>query len=212
MPKKESGIQRQIQKKLTRKRLIETALEVFARQGFTATRTADIAKAAQVSHGTVFAHFPTLETLLDAVIEEFGTRVSFRLHELAGGDNSLRDVLAAHIRGLREFEAFYTRLVIEGRLLPDSARNILIIIQSAISFHICRTAEREMQKGAIEPYPLHLLFNTWLGLIHYYLANDDLFAPGESVLERYGEELLEHYMYLISNKGVTKLSVKGEIS
>ncbi len=192
--------QRQIQKEQTRKHLIEAALEQFAKQGLTTTRTADIAKAANVSHGTVFVHFPTQEVLLNAVIEEFGVRVSRRLHELAICNRSLRDVLEAHLRGLMEFEAFYTRLVVEGRLLPESARNVFTVIQSSISFHLGQAAEQEIRKGIIAPYPIHLLFNTWVGLIHYYLANNDLFAPGESVLARYRQELLAHYIHLISAK------------
>jgi len=203
----ESGVnemaktQRQMQKERTRKHLIETAFRQFAQKGLTTTRTADIAKAAKVSHGTVFAHFSTQEELLNTVIEEFGVRVSLRLHELAAGNGSLRDVLAAHLRGLTEFEAFYTRLVIEGRLLPENARNTFTMIQSSISFHISQAAEREMKEGNMDRYPVHLLFNTWIGLIHYYLANNDLFAaPGESVLERHGQELLEHYMKLIAPK------------
>lgn len=196
----ESKTQRQMQKEQTRKHLIETAFQQFAQQGFATTRTADIAKAANVSHGTVFAHFSTQEALLNAVIEEFGARISQRLHELAACSSAVRDVLAAHLKGLTEFEAFYTRLVVEVRLLPESARNTFIIIQSAISFHLSQAAEKEMKEGTIGPQPIHLFFNTWVGLIHYYLANNDLFAPGESVLERYGQELLEHYMDLITLK------------
>lgn len=192
--------QRQLQKEQTRQHLLETALEQFARHGLTTTRTADIAKAAQVSHGTVFAHFSTQEALLNAAIEEFGARVALRLHELVAGNSGLREVLAAHLQGLTEFEAFYIRLVTEGRLLPESARNTLLIIQSALSFHLSQAAEREMNAGTIGRYPLHLLFNTWMGLIHYYLANNDLFAPGESVLACYGQELLEHFMSLLALK------------
>ena len=191
---------RQIQKNQTRNLLIETAFLVYAQQGITATTTVDIAKAAKVSHGTVFAHFSTQETLLNAVIEEFGARVTLRLHELVAGNEDLRGVLAAHLMALTEFEGFYTRLVIEGRLLPESARNVFVIIQSSISFHISQAVEREITAGNIIPCPVYLLFNTWIGLIHYYLTNSDLFAPGESVLERYGQELLEHYLRLIAAK------------
>ncbi len=199
MPQRKT--QRQINKEQTRKHIIEAALEQFALYGLTAVRTSDIAKAAGVAHGTVFAHFSTQEELLGAVIEEFGTRVCFRLHELASRSKSLREVLEAHLKGLEEFEAFYGRLVIEIRLLPESARNVFIAIQSSISFHISQAAEREMKEGTIYVHPVHMLFNTWIGLIHYYLANDDIFAPGQSVLGRYGSELLEHYMNLISLKG-----------
>jgi len=192
--------QRQIQKDQTRKHLIETAFKQYAQHGIINTRTVDIANAANVSHGTVFVHFSTQEELLNAVIEEFGERISTRLHELVTCNTTLRDVLKAHLKGLTEFEDFYTRLVIESRLLPESSRNVLILIQSSISFHISQAVDKEIKRGTIDPYPVHLLFNTWIGLIHYYLANNDLFAPEESVLERYGQELLEHYLRLITSK------------
>lgn len=196
----EPRTQRQIQKEQTRRHLIATAIHEYARKGISSTRTADIARAANVSHGTVFAHFATQEELLSTVINEFGILVSQRLHELAAENKSLRDILAAHLQGLWEYEDFYRRLINEGRILPETARYAFIAIQSAISFHISLAAEREMHEGFIRPCPIHLLFNTWIGLIHHYLANDDLFSPGGSVLELYGQELLDHFMGLIGNR------------
>ncbi len=193
--------QRQQQKERTRQRLIDTALSLYAREGLLATRTADVARAAEVSHGTLFAHFVTQEALMNAVIETFSAQTTARLHELASQGSSLREVLRAHLAGLREGEAFYARLVRECRMLPDESRHLLTAIQSVVSHHLCAAAEREMQAGLIRTMPLHLLFNTWIGLIHHYLANDDLFAPRGSVLERYGEELLEHYLFLLAPRG-----------
>jgi AcrR family transcriptional regulator len=193
--------QRQKQKDKTRQHLIEVAFIQLAKDGLIATRTADIAQAAGVSHGTIFAHFPTRDDLLTAVIETFGSRITDRLHQLVSSEVNLKAVLEAHLQGLEEFEPFYTRLVIEGRLLPESARNTLITIQSAISFHMSQAAEVEMKAGTIRPFPIYLLFNTWIGLIHYYLANNDLFAPGDSVLRRKGPELLEYFLQLITSEG-----------
>jgi AcrR family transcriptional regulator len=192
---------RQAQKDQTRKHLIEVAFKQFAKDGLAAARTSDIADAAGVSHGTIFAHFPTRDDLLIAVIEEFGKKVAGRIHELAGNGGSVREVLQAHINGLMEVEPFYTRLVVEGPLLPSSAQNALITIQSAISIHLHQAAEREIAAGKIRDIPLYLLFNTWIGLLHYYLGNANLFAPEGSVLKRYGRELLEHYLSLITIGG-----------
>lgn len=192
--------QRQAQKEQTRERLIETAMAEYGRRGILAVTTADIAKAAGLSHGTIFAHFGTQEALMDAVIEVFGMRISRRLHELAASRKGLRDVLSAHLQGLMEYEPFYTRLVMERRLLPESARHMLTAIQSAISFHIGQAAAEEMEAGRIGAYPVHLLFNTWVGLLHYYITDSDLFVTEGSVLTRYGQELLDHYMGLISRK------------
>ena len=189
---------RQKQKELTRKHLIEIAIKQFGENGIIATRTADIAKAANVSHGTVFAHFSTQDELLTSVIEEFGDRIAQRLHELINADSSLIEVLKAHLAGLIEFEPFYTRLIIERRLLPESVCNTYIMIQSTISFHIGIAAKKEIGQGTLRNLPIHLIFNTWIGLIHYYITNGDLFSTNGSVLKQYSEELLQHYMNLIT--------------
>jgi AcrR family transcriptional regulator len=195
-----SESQRQKQKLQTRKHLIDIALNELAQNGLTTTRTLDIANVAKVSHGTVFAHFPTREILLDEVIEEFGMRITKRLHELANSDCGMKELLEAHLKGVSEYEAFYTRLVSEGHLLHEKARNSLIMIQSAISFHLIQVAEREMEACIIRTMPVDLLFNTWIGLVHYYLINGDLFAPGDSVIKLHGKRLVEHYMNLIKRK------------
>ncbi|MDA1477146.1 TetR/AcrR family transcriptional regulator [Bacillus changyiensis] len=191
---------RQIQKNQTRQQIIEAAIHQFAKDGLTVARTSDIATSANVSHGTVFVHFPTRELLLDTVIEEFGMRLAKRLHELVGDHCGMKDVLFAHIRGIREYEAFYTRLILEGRFLSESSRHSFIMIQSTISFHMIQIAEKEMKNNKICSQPVDLLFNTWIGLIHHYLINGDLFAPNGSVLERYGEQLIDHYLNLIKGE------------
>lgn len=191
---------RQIQKQRTRELIIEKAFSVFAGKGFSAARASDIAEAAGVSHGTVFLHFPSMDDLTVAVIERFGECVSLRLHELAREGSGLRGVLEAHIKGLCEYEAFYTRLVTERTLLPGSAKTAFLVIQSSISLHLAQAAQREMSEGLVKDVPMHLLFNTWAGLVHYYLENGDLFAPGASVLGRCGGELISHFMRLVEKR------------
>ncbi|GFZ32630.1 TetR family transcriptional regulator [Clostridium zeae] len=188
---------RQIQKRETRSKLIEIAIEQFSSNGILSTRTIDIAKAANVSHGTIFSHFPTQEELLIAVINEFGNKITTRLHELVDEESNLEALLNAHIIGLSEFEEFYTRLIIERRLLPEEIRNVYISINSTISHHISLAAEREVSLGNLRPIPVNLLYNTWIGLIHYYLTNGDLFSPNQPVLKNYGSQLIDHYIKLI---------------
>nr|WP_315024418.1 TetR/AcrR family transcriptional regulator [uncultured Aminipila sp.] len=189
---------RQEQKAKTREHIIQIAFNEFSKNGLTNTPTADIAAAAEVSHGTIFAHFPTKEMLLDTVIEEFGMRITKRLHELVDETCGMREILEAHLKGIAEYEDFYIRLISEAALLQESSRNILIMIQSAISFHLTQVAEKEMKNLKIKQMPLNLMFNTWIGLIHYYLTNQDMFAPGDSVVSRYGEEWIEHFTNLIT--------------
>jgi AcrR family transcriptional regulator len=149
-------------------------------------------------------HFPTRDELLAAAVEEFGGRVAKRLHELVEERSGLKEMLRAHLEGLVEFEQFYMRLVTQGKVLPRPAQNAMVVIQSAISFHLSQAVELEIAGGKIRRMPFHLLFNTWLGLLHYYIANQEMFAPKSSVLKRHGVELLEHFLRLIElDKEVT---------
>jgi AcrR family transcriptional regulator len=189
------------QKAESRGRLLESAVLVFARRGILASTTAEVAMAAGLSQGSLFAHFGSQEALVAAAIEEFGEGLARRLHELAAAGAGTRAVLEAHLRGLAEREGFYARLVVEAPLLPPRARDSLVAIQSSIAFHLAPAVEADTRGGRLRPMPLHLLFNTWIGLLHHYLANRELFAPGASVIERRGRELLDHFMSLIGAPG-----------
>lgn len=63
--------QRQQQKLATRKRILETAKQLFIEQGFESTSTRAIAKAAGVAVGTLFVHYPDKTALLiDALFND----------------------------------------------------------------------------------------------------------------------------------------------
>ncbi len=200
---------RQLQKEQTKEVILNKAYQLFARQGIMNTRMSDIAQGAEVSHGTVFAHFQTQERLVTEVIHIYGEKMARRTHEAASTCEHMEELLAAHLTGIGEFEPFYTRLVIENRLLPPEARDVWVSIQSAISFHFSQVAQREISSGLINDHPLYLLFNTWVGLLHHYLTNGDLFAPEGNVIGRYGDMLVEHYMRMIRREGSQAVAAPG---
>jgi len=188
---------RQEQKEQTKKLIISTAYEVFSEKGIMNTRMSDVAQRAGVSHGTLFVHFDTQERMLTEVIAQYGQKIALRTHELADSCTKLQDILSAHLEGIMEFEPFYTRLVIENRLLPQEARVAWVSIQSAVAFHFGEVFERERRESDYADIPTYMLFNMWLGLVHYYLMNGDLFAPEGGVIKRYGDTIIENYIKLI---------------
>lgn len=192
---------RALQREQTKSLLLKTAYDVFSEKGIVNTRVSDIAQAAGVSHGTVFVHFKSQEALIEEVIAIYGQKIALRTHALAQSCGNLSELLRAHLDGIMEFEPFYTQLVIENRLLPPGARDSFIAVQSAISFHFSQAAERELTSASSDRIPSFLLFNMWVGLVHYYLANGDLFAPEGQVIRRYGETLIKGFMKLLTAKG-----------
>ena len=187
---------RQLQKEQTREKIITAAIKVYSEQGFTAPTTV-IANEAQVSHGSIFVHFPTVESLLVCLLDSFSQDINIELHSLAESGGDIEKLLSMHVDVLIKHEDFYKRLTKEAVYLPEEAKNTFIAIQSTVSIHFLQVLEQEISAGKIKPLPFHMLFNTWLGLIHYYLLNGELFAPHESVLMRYKNSLIECFIALI---------------
>jgi len=191
---------RQQQKLNTRKKIIETAYRIFSEKGFSVA-TSVIAKEAGVSHGSIFAHFPTLNDLLICLLSDFGDKMGASLHMLTKECDGIENFLEGHLNVLEEYEPFYTRLIAEKNRLPDEAKAAFAVIQSTAAYHFSRVIEHETEKEAVKKLPIHLLFNTWLGLLHYYLLNREFFADsGESVIKRYRAELLTAYLNLIKKE------------
>jgi AcrR family transcriptional regulator len=188
---------RQEQKIATRDRLVNAAMELFARQGIAQTTTADVAKSIQMSHGTVFLHFPKRDDLVIAVIDEFGRRLAAEFRVALERDLGLRAVLHAHLRVLAGIEPFYARLVIEAPLLPPKVRSTLLMLHAAVSQRLFLALERERKAGRARKFERPLLFNTWIGLVHHYLVNRDVFATGDSVIAEMGDTLVQHFMTLV---------------
>ena len=95
----------------TRERLLRAAAEVFADRGYDGTRVADIAAAAGVSNGALYAHFDSKAELLVAALGAHGRRL-------------LADLLAADPdRSIAEV------FLLAGRSLPhvrDSRGNLIV--------------------------------------------------------------------------------------
>jgi AcrR family transcriptional regulator len=193
------AVTRQEQKVVTRDRLVNAATELFARKGIVNTTTADVARSVHMSHGTVFLHFPTRDDLVVAVIDEFGRRLAAEFRQAFEHDLGLRAVLHAHLRVLAEFEPFYARLVTEAPLLPPKVRSTLMLLHAAVSYELFVALERERKLGRARKIERPLLFNTWIGLVHHYLVNRDVFATGNSVIAEQGDILVNHFMALVKS-------------
>ena len=184
------------QKEMTRQKIIDTAFFLYSQQGFSVP-TSTIAQEAGISHGTIFVHFPTVGDLLISSLDAFSKEIKEELLLLSDSNNDIATLLSMHIDVLIKHEDFYKRLIKETVYLPEETKNTFIAIQSTVSIHFLQALEEKMAEGKIKDVPFHMIFNTWMGLVHYYLLNSDLFAPNGSVLRLYKDTLIKCFLTLI---------------
>jgi AcrR family transcriptional regulator len=71
--------------------ILQAARQVFAKQGFHATRMSDIAQAAGVSQGTLYHYFSSKDELFLAVLRPWNEQVAEIAQELPAGDALVTD-------------------------------------------------------------------------------------------------------------------------
>jgi AcrR family transcriptional regulator len=97
----------------TREKLLAAAADAFAEQGYDGTRVADIAAAAGVSNGALYAHFASKAELLVAALRAHGER---QLDEVLAADpgRPVLEVLVTAGRGLRRRREPRGYLIVEA--------------------------------------------------------------------------------------------------
>ncbi|GAA3873909.1 TetR family transcriptional regulator [Saccharothrix violaceirubra] len=138
---------RERRKRETRQRIVDTAIRLFAEQGYERTTVVQIAEAADVATKTFFNYFPSKE---DVLFDDGGPRIDHMLAIVAsrGPDESLPDVL------LRAHD----ELITEYRPGPELAKLFteLVTTVPAIQSRMLRVAfeaQRRMATALVERYP-----------------------------------------------------------
>ncbi|RKN78238.1 TetR/AcrR family transcriptional regulator [Paenibacillus ginsengarvi] len=109
------------------RRIVESAIEVFAEKGYAASSTSEIAQRAGVAEGTIFRHFKTKKELLLSIVTPTMLKMiaPFLLREF-------RDVLTQDYDSYEQF----LRAMIENRLLfLQKNKSLIKIVVQELPFH-----------------------------------------------------------------------------
>jgi AcrR family transcriptional regulator len=102
----------------TRRKLLEAAQAIFARDGFEAARIEDIAAAVGYTRGAFYAHFRTKEDLFLALLEDRANQHMAEVHALLETGKSTKERLAQlrgyYVSRLRNKQ--WTLLILEWKL------------------------------------------------------------------------------------------------
>jgi AcrR family transcriptional regulator len=137
----------------TRERLLRAAADVFARRGYDATRVSDIATAAKLSNGAMYAHFGSKAALLVGALRAHGRKL---LADLVSADpsRSIADVLLVTGRSLRRPRDPDGYLVIEALVAARRDADVAAPMRDYIAERVDWLADlvlRAQERGEFDP-------------------------------------------------------------
>ena len=181
-----TATQNQEVRAVTRARLLNAALELFASRGYSGTSVDAIADAAGVSAGLLYYHFDSKPALLNAIFEQSLADVQATF-AAADGESNPEDRLPALLRSAaaivprhRNFWAVWYGLRMQREVMQSLGPSAM-----QFSAAIVRTLERYLSDiGWPDPtIEARLLFAQIDGLCQHYVL-DPRHYPLEQVIER----------------------------
>ena len=160
--------------------VLRAALKLFAQQGFSATSTAQIAKEANVSSGSVFKQFPTKEALLNAVLAPFFQGIldtsvdDFVANGMTENPVKLDDFITLFVK-----DRFYfirdnleiMELITEQMLTnPEFLAKLQAFLRPQFEKHVIPQLDELMKNGELKKLPYDTILQLILGTIHGYFA------------------------------------------
>ena len=168
----------------TRNRILAVAKKQFAEQGFEATTTRDIARAADIGVGTLFNYFPTKESIVESFVEDACARAEeeFRIEAdsqaspkpAADEPLSLEEELFAHVAGiLRKLKPYrkYLLAVLETTLSPLASNGTNKDRPSLRASHleiVSKIASAHGQQESLSTVALQLYWTLYTGVLTFW--------------------------------------------
>jgi TetR/AcrR family transcriptional regulator, fatty acid metabolism regulator protein len=160
----------QARSELRRQRVLDAALDVFARDGYGEAAVDDIARASETSKGGVYFHFPSKQALFLCLLDEAGQHLLGRIERamaaevdpIAKGDAALREVLRT-FGGHRKL----ARLLLVEALGAGSEFNAkLADLHGEFAGLIERCLDEAVARGTLPPLDTELAGAAWFGAVN----------------------------------------------
>jgi AcrR family transcriptional regulator len=139
---------------LTPERILEVTEDVLRRYGLAKATVVDVARALDVSHGSVYRHFPSKASLRDAVAKRWLDRVKAPLQKVADEKRPAPAKLERWLRAL--FAAKYTKVCDDPEMfatylaLAQEARDVVRAYKENLAEQIEQILAEGVKQGAFE--------------------------------------------------------------
>jgi AcrR family transcriptional regulator len=179
--------------------ILKAAETVFSQKGYERATTREIAKAADVSEGTLYNYFGSKSDLLEAVAKSFAHDIVNEITNLEADNlaDMMAELLAARLRSGRE-RRLLMLFLFEARLSPDVHRASIQKAVQQIIDAMEKRFSREIESGVMRPVDPAVAARTISATVMGFAA---LYEMGQYGQERngispqkWGEELTDLFL------------------
>jgi AcrR family transcriptional regulator len=154
----------------TRERILDAALEVFARKGYHRAIVDDIVRASRTSKGAVYHHFPNKEGVFLALVDEFSARLAAAVAAAIGTRRgALAKVEAALTAALTTFadnERLARLILLEAVSLGPTYQAKRAEVTGRFAALIRGYLDEAVGDGSIAPLDTRVATLAWLGAVN----------------------------------------------
>lgn len=153
-----------------RERILQAALEVFARKGYHRGIVDDIVRASGTSKGAVYHHFPTKEALFLALVDEFSNHLATAAAEAIesrhGALAKVEGALRATLETFARHRDLARILLLEAVSLGPTYEAKRAEVHSRFAVLIKGYLDQAVAEGSIPPLNTEVATLAWLGAVN----------------------------------------------
>lgn len=172
-----------------RRRVLDAALEVFARDGYSDAAVDDIARVSETSKGGVYFHFPSKQVLFNTLLDEAAGVLVSRIEDamaaesgpFAKGDAALRAVLGT-FAGHRKLARI---LLVDGLGAGHEFNRKMAELHDLFAGVIKRYLDDAVTQGAIPPIDTDVASVAWFGGVNQVVTRWVLTGRPERLEDAY---------------------------
>jgi AcrR family transcriptional regulator len=181
----------------TRRRQIEdVASALFSSRGYAATSMRDIARALDLQGGSLYAHIPSKEAVLAAIVEEAAEEFHAAVRPVAEGPGPaarrLREMIAAHVRVVTGGRERAKVFLFEWTFLGEERRAAVTRSRAAYQAYFERVVAEGVAAGELSTPDARLaavfILSAMNAMAHWYRP-DGALGP-EALAEHYADLFL----------------------
>ncbi len=155
---------------LRKQRLLEAALILFSTTGYEKTMVTDITREADIAKATFYYYFPTKESILFAIFDEYAKKIAFEIETQTAGKDALMklQVFMQKFFTAHDMDKLVHNLQADNRqeMVTKIWRATQKLLEPILKDIIKQGYEEKKMKNAYRDYMLRFFWDIFSGLLY----------------------------------------------